>query len=107
MSPRSDRAFTSAPTATRASTIAGTGFAAAARCRGVCPDRPLPGLPKRYRKKWSPVGLNERLRLYRYDVGQQFDWHMDGYYERDNGDRSFFTFMVYLNDGFEGGEAAS
>jgi predicted 2-oxoglutarate/Fe(II)-dependent dioxygenase YbiX len=60
-------------------------------------------LPKRFKKKWEPVALNERLRLYRYDVGQQFDWHLDGYFERDNGERSFFTFMVYLNDDFEGG----
>jgi predicted 2-oxoglutarate/Fe(II)-dependent dioxygenase YbiX len=49
------------------------------------------------------VGLNERLRFYRYDPGQKFDWHQDGYFERDNGERSQFTFMVYLNDGYEGG----
>lgn len=49
------------------------------------------------------VGLNERLRFYRYDPGQKFDWHQDGYFERSNGERSQFTFMVYLNDGFEGG----
>lgn len=60
-------------------------------------------VPTRFKKKWEPVGVNERLRFYRYDVGQQFDWHMDGYFERDNGERSFFTFMVYLNDDFEGG----
>jgi 2-oxoglutarate-Fe(II)-dependent oxygenase superfamily protein len=66
-------------------------------------ERISPHLPPRFEKKWAPVGLNERLRLYRYDVGQQFDWHLDGYFERANGDRSFFTFMVYLNEGFEGG----
>jgi hypothetical protein len=60
-------------------------------------------LASRFQKKWTPVGLNERLRLYRYDVGQQFDWHLDGYFERRTGERSFFTFMVYLNDDFEGG----
>jgi len=49
-----------------------------------------------------PVCLNERLRLYRYDVGQKFDWHRDGYFQRDDL-RSRFTFMVYLNDDFEGG----
>jgi predicted 2-oxoglutarate/Fe(II)-dependent dioxygenase YbiX len=49
------------------------------------------------------VGLNERLRFYRYDPGQKFDWHQDGYFERDNGERSQFTLMVYLNDGYEGG----
>lgn len=53
--------------------------------------------------QWSPVGLNERWRFYRYDPGQQFDWHQDGYYERENGERSFFTFLIYLNDDYEGG----
>jgi predicted 2-oxoglutarate/Fe(II)-dependent dioxygenase YbiX len=60
-------------------------------------------LAPRFQKKWTPVGLNERLRLYRYDAGQQFDWHLDGYFERRIGERSFFTFMIYLNDDFDGG----
>jgi predicted 2-oxoglutarate/Fe(II)-dependent dioxygenase YbiX len=53
---------------------------------------------------WNAVGLNERLRFYRYDAGQQFNWHYDGYFERANGERSQFTFMIYLNEDFEGGE---
>jgi hypothetical protein len=60
-------------------------------------------LPPIFQKKWGHVGVNERLRLYRYDVGQQFDWHRDGHFERPTGERSFFTFMVYLNEDFEGG----
>jgi 2OG-Fe(II) oxygenase superfamily len=60
-------------------------------------------LAPRFQNKWTPVGLNERLRLYRYDVGQQFDWHRDGYFERPNRERSCFTFMVYLNDDFNCG----
>lgn len=55
---------------------------------------------------WQVCGVNERLRFYRYDVGQQFDWHYDGYFERTNGERSRLTFMIYLNDGFKGGETA-
>jgi hypothetical protein len=55
---------------------------------------------------WKAVGLNERFRFYRYDVGQRFAPHTDGYFERPNGDRSHFTFMVYLNGGFEGGATA-
>lgn len=50
------------------------------------------------------VGLNERLRFYRYDSGQQFATHMDGSFVRQNGERSLLTFMLYLNDSFEGGE---
>ncbi|CCE01867.1 2OG-Fe(II) oxygenase [Bradyrhizobium sp. STM 3809] len=56
-----------------------------------------------FQNRWQPVGLNERLRLYRYDVGQRFDWHRDGHFARDNGERSLFTFLIYLNDDFEGG----
>lgn len=53
---------------------------------------------------WTACGVNERFRFYRYDVGQQFDWHFDGHFERENGERSQLTFMVYLNDDFSGGE---
>lgn len=49
------------------------------------------------------TGLNERFRFYRYGPGQKFDWHYDGYFERSAQERSQFTFMVYLSDGFEGG----
>jgi hypothetical protein len=52
---------------------------------------------------WQPVGLNERFRYYRYGPGQRFAAHTDGCFERDSGERSQFTFMVYLNDDFEGG----
>jgi hypothetical protein len=55
---------------------------------------------------WTACGLNERFRYYRYEVGQQFDWHYDGRYERENGERSKLTFMIYLNEGFEGGETS-
>jgi predicted 2-oxoglutarate/Fe(II)-dependent dioxygenase YbiX len=59
--------------------------------------------PQRVDRRWYSVGVNERFRFYRYDVGQQFDWHADGYFERDNRERSFFTLMIYLNEDFEGG----
>jgi predicted 2-oxoglutarate/Fe(II)-dependent dioxygenase YbiX len=49
------------------------------------------------------VGLNERFRFYRYDVGQCFRWHRDGAFERSPRERSQLTLMVYLNDDFEGG----
>jgi len=53
---------------------------------------------------WRAVGLNERFRFYRYDSGQKFLPHFDGYFGRDNGERSQLTFMVYLNGDFSGGE---
>jgi predicted 2-oxoglutarate/Fe(II)-dependent dioxygenase YbiX len=50
------------------------------------------------------IGLNERLRFYRYDPGQRFAPHADGSYASPIGERSLLTLMVYLNEGFEGGE---
>jgi len=70
---------------------------------GTLFERARPFLPERW-FYWQLVGLNERFRFYRYDRGQRFAPHTDGYFERDNGERSHFTFMVYLNEGFEGGE---
>jgi prolyl 4-hydroxylase len=52
---------------------------------------------------FGPVGLNERFRYYRYTAGQAFRWHRDGAFIRNENEQSFFTFMVYLNDGFDGG----
>lgn len=54
----------------------------------------------------NPIGVNELLRFYRYDPGQQFNWHQDFPYERDNGEKSFLTFMIYLNEDCEGGQTS-
>jgi hypothetical protein len=54
----------------------------------------------------AAMGVNELLRFYRYDPGQQFNWHQDFPFERDNGEQSYLTFMIYLNDDFEGGETS-
>lgn len=67
-------------------------------------DRAEPFLPANF-LIWKPVGLNERFRYYRYTKGQKFDWHFDGAFTRPDGlESSKLTFMVYLNDGFVGGE---
>ena len=50
------------------------------------------------------VGLNERLRFYRYGPGQRFAPHTDGCYRRKSGEESFLTLMIYLNGGARGGE---
>jgi len=57
-----------------------------------------------FQKIWRPCGLNERLRFYRYEPGQFFDWHSDGRFWRSQQEESHFTFMIYLNDDYEGGE---
>lgn len=53
----------------------------------------------------EPVALNERLRFYRYDRGQFFAPHYDGFFRRP-GQMSFYTVMVYLSEDFTGGETA-
>lgn len=49
------------------------------------------------------AGLNERLRFYAYEAGQAFPPHTDGHYRSDVA-QSALTLLVYLNDGFTGGE---
>jgi hypothetical protein len=61
-------------------------------------------LPQSLPGGWKLIGLNERLRYYRYDVGERFAPHRDGAFARNRKERSQLTFMIYLNDGFEGGE---
>jgi hypothetical protein len=53
---------------------------------------------------WEPCGFNERFRFYRYTRGQEFKWHFDGEFHRDNGEASKYTFMIYLSGGVTGGE---
>lgn len=53
--------------------------------------------------RWAACGLNERFRFYRYRPGQRFSPHRDGSFQRNASEMSWMTFMVYLNDGFEGG----
>jgi 2OG-Fe(II) oxygenase superfamily len=52
----------------------------------------------------AAVGLNERLRFYRYGPGQRFAPHRDGCHRRPNGEESLLTLMVYLNAAGRGGE---
>ncbi len=51
-----------------------------------------------------PVGVNERFRCYRYEPGQRFAPHYDGAFQRNRRERSELTLMIYLNDGFTGGQ---
>lgn len=63
-------------------------------------------IPPVFHNVWRAAGLNERLRFYRYEPGQFFDWHSDGTFWRSQHEESHFTFMIYLNDDCEGGETA-
>jgi len=52
----------------------------------------------------SAIGLNELFRFYRYQRGHQFKGHFDQSYIRNEREASYFTFTVYLNDNFQGGD---
>jgi Rps23 Pro-64 3,4-dihydroxylase Tpa1-like proline 4-hydroxylase len=56
----------------------------------------------RGRKQRKIAGLNERMSFLRYFPGDYFRSHMDGSYKGKHGS-SYYTVMVYLNEGFEGG----
>lgn len=50
------------------------------------------------------LDFNEMFRIYKYSPGKRFKMHRDGSYVRNESEKSFYTFMIYLNDDFEGGE---
>jgi hypothetical protein len=52
---------------------------------------------------WVPTGLNPCFRICKYEPGGFFQPHYDGGFDYDRQHRSIKTFMLYLNDGFEGG----
>ena len=66
-------------------------------------DKARDALPQQI-EGWQLAGFNERLRYYRYEPGEFFKWHKDGTQVLSGGRESFLTFMIYLNDGFEGGD---
>lgn len=55
-------------------------------------------------KDKAVVGLKPRMRIYRYEAGQGFGLHHDQSYTGAEGQRSQLTFMLYLNEDFEGGQ---
>jgi predicted 2-oxoglutarate/Fe(II)-dependent dioxygenase YbiX len=66
-------------------------------------ERVAPHVPARL-CGMRPVGANERFRCYRYENEQRFAPHYDGAFVRDEREESLLTFMVYLNEGFAGGD---
>lgn len=66
-------------------------------------NRVAPDLPPVWMAR-GLAGLNERFRFYRYAQDQKFDWHIDGSFERSNGERSLLTILIYLGGAYEGGE---
>lgn len=62
-----------------------------------------PHLPPVLEREWALAGLNERLRFYRYRLGQRFAPHFDGCFRRSDAEQSFLTVLVYLNTCAGGG----
>lgn len=62
-----------------------------------------PHLPQRM-GELRIVGLNERLRFYRYAPGQRFLPHMDHWYRPAPNRITLHTVLVYFNGDFAGGE---
>ncbi|MBX7218439.1 MAG: 2OG-Fe(II) oxygenase [Blastocatellia bacterium] len=52
------------------------------------------------------AGANEMFRCYRYKPGMRFIPHADGAFQRNAYERSWYTFLVYLNEAFTGGETS-
>jgi len=50
------------------------------------------------------IGLNELFRVYKYEPGQKFKKHIDESFIRNESEASYYTFMIYLNEDYEGGE---
>lgn len=53
---------------------------------------------------WEAIGIYEKFRFYRYELNQRFKRHIDGRIKRNETEESRITFMIYLNDDYEGGE---
>jgi prolyl 4-hydroxylase len=75
-------------------------------------ERVLPHVPRRMsaeigsrgRVRMEVAGVHVPVRIYRYEPGQHFGLHNDQSYFGEGGTKSLLTFMVYLNEGFGGGE---
>lgn len=52
----------------------------------------------------QPVGVDDHLRFYRYESGQEFKRHKDGSVSNDSGWTSKLSYLIYLNDDFNGGD---
>lgn len=52
----------------------------------------------------SPIGVNEMCRCYRYLPGQYFKPHRDAGYFRNTNEWSSHTILLYLNEGYVGGQ---
>lgn len=62
--------------------------------------------PRLLLSQYVPVQLNERFRCYKYGPDEEFRRHQDFAHEYSATKRTFLTDLLYLNDGYTGGETA-
>lgn len=74
------------------------------RARPHVPERMSAEIGGQGRSEMEVTGVFLPLRVYRYEVGQHFGLHEDQSYFGPGGEASLLTLLVYLNEGFEGGE---
>jgi prolyl 4-hydroxylase len=74
------------------------------RTRPHVPERMSAELGGQSRAERVVSGVFRPLRVYRYEVGQHFGLHEDQSYFGPGDEVSFLTLIVYLNEGFGGGE---
>ena len=55
---------------------------------------------------YFPVHLNERFRCYKYGPDEEFRRHQDFSHKYSDAKRTFLTLLIYLNDGYQGGETS-
>lgn len=63
-------------------------------------------IPDKWIRGETVVGINPRLRILRYDPGDEFKPHSDGSYTDQQGNTSKITILIYLNEGYENGYTA-
>lgn len=59
---------------------------------------------KTWKVREDENALNEQFRFLRYEPQQRFWAHFDGGFKRSPSEQTHFTFIMYLNDDFEGGD---
>lgn len=74
------------------------------RTKPHVPERMSAEIGGKSRTEMEVTGVFLPLRVYRYEVGQHFGLHEDQSYFGPNDEVSLLTLLVYLNEGFGGGE---
>jgi len=64
----------------------------------------VPEQPLGVKSQWSPYGINNRFRFYKYTPNHQFKKHYDGAFHQNEQIHSFLSMIIYLNSNFSQGQ---